>query len=240
MGACCRAPPEGPPFYIGTHSAHCTECMGSLWHKKRFKCRVCMSYSLCHDCLHLAPHPADHTFDMVAMDDGGSIPVAYPPGPMPGQSPGTTPPPSAPAQPAPPPYTPPVAPAPIPPVTPVPVAPAPAPVPAPAPAPIPVPARAPVSSVGMPAADFETFLNSVKSESFSDGKMEKVRMVSKTARFSCEQAGRLLDALSFDSDKIDMAVLLHPTLVDAHNFYQVLDHLGFDSSKNDVRSRLGL
>ena len=92
----------------------------------------------------------------------------------------------------------------------------------------------------MSSGDFESLLSSIASESFSDGKLAKLDMMLTHAWFSCAQAGRVVDAMSFDSDKIEAAVKIHPRLVDPTHFYQVLDHLQFSSSKDEARSRLGL
>ena len=94
------------------------------------------------------------------------------------------------------------------------------------------------SSPGM--AGFDAFLASVKAESFSSGKISKIEMVAKNNMFNATQAGLLLDAMDFDKDKITVAVLLYPQLTNQANFYQVLDHLDFSSSKDEVRNQLGL
>ena len=103
------------------------------------------------------------------------------------------------------------------------------------------PAATPVAGGGaMPADKFEALLASIASESFSDGKLSKLDMALPHAYFTCQQAGRVVDAMSFDADKIETAVRMYPRIVDKDVFYSVLDHLQFSSSKDQVRSRLNL
>jgi hypothetical protein len=94
------------------------------------------------------------------------------------------------------------------------------------------------TSKGMSDADFARLLKSIKGLSFDDQKLDLLRDLGKTPRFTASQVRELVQTFSFDDKRVEAAVLLHPFLQDAENFYQVLEVFTFDSHRNAVRERL--
>lgn len=92
----------------------------------------------------------------------------------------------------------------------------------------------------MADADFNQLLASLKAESFSSGKRGVLQMAAPYNYFSTTQVKTLIQTFSFSSDQVDAAVLLYPQVIDYQNFYQVMDVFAFESSKQEVRERLGL
>ena len=48
-----------------------------------------------------------------------------------------------------------------------------------------------------------------------------------------------MDQISFDDGKIDAAAAMWPRLVDPENSFVIFNKLGFDSSKDKLRKRVG-
>jgi hypothetical protein len=92
-----------------------------------------------------------------------------------------------------------------------------------------VPAKAPITD-----EDFAKLLKNLKDQSFDEQKVEFIKTFVKGRPLNCEQATELLKTLSFDDGRIQAAIILHPGLVDAENFFEVLKVFPFDSSRQQV------
>jgi len=83
-------------------------------------------------------------------------------------------------------------------------------------------------------ADFAKLLKNLKDQSFDEQKVEFIETFVKGRPLNCEQATELLKTFSFDDGRIKAALLLHPGLVDAENFFEVLKIFPFESSRQQV------
>ena len=81
--------------------------------------------------------------------------------------------------------------------------------------------------------DFNRLLKSVDHASFSADKINRIRIASHN-KFSSMQVRTLMDHLKFDSDRVKVACMLYPHVVDRANWHIALDGLSFDSSRHEV------
>lgn len=88
-------------------------------------------------------------------------------------------------------------------------------------------------------SDFAGVLRAVADESFSSGKLERLRDATIDRWYTADQVRRMLGEFSFDNDKVEAAVVMHPKVVDMENWFKVHDAFTFDSSKDELRSRVG-
>lgn len=121
--------------------------------------------------------------------------------------------------------------------------PAPAPAPAPAPPPPPVydPAPEPAPAPGLQIINrrsFKRLLRSVGNQSFPKEKVAVIREAAKYHGFTVNQVIKLINALTHESTKVDVAVMLNPNVVDIENWFQVYDAFTFPSSRKKVERRL--
>ncbi len=87
--------------------------------------------------------------------------------------------------------------------------------------------------------DFAGVLSAVEKESFSSGKLERLEDATVDRWYTSAQVRRMLDLFSFDNDKVEAAVVMHPRVVDMENWFRVHDAFTFDSSKDELRKRVG-
>ncbi|MFP4597686.1 MAG: DUF4476 domain-containing protein [Persicimonas sp.] len=90
----------------------------------------------------------------------------------------------------------------------------------------------------MSDADFYALLESIKAESFSSGRMRVVEHAVKYHYFSSAQVRQIVEVMTFGSNRVEVAVLLYPEVVDPANFYQVFSAFTFESNKREVQERL--
>ncbi len=83
-------------------------------------------------------------------------------------------------------------------------------------------------------ADFAKLLKNLKEQAFDEQKVEFIETFAKGRPLSCAQATELLKTLAFDDGRIKAAIILHPGLVDAENFFEVLKVFPFESSRKQV------
>jgi hypothetical protein len=91
------------------------------------------------------------------------------------------------------------------------------------------PAKQPISD-----ADFAKLLKNLKEQSFDEQKVVFIETFAKGRPLSCAQATELIKTLSFDDGRKKAAIMLHPSLVDAENFFEVLKVFPFDSTREEV------
>lgn len=89
-------------------------------------------------------------------------------------------------------------------------------------------------------AQFAQMIAQIQAEPFSSGKMSVLTIAAEYNYFSSAQTRAVVSSLTFSSDKVEAAVLLYPKILDPGAFYQVLSAFTFESSKEEVRTRLAL
>lgn len=57
--------------------------------------------------------------------------------------------------------------------------------------------------------------------------------------FTADQASRIVETMRFPDDEVDAAVMLYPRVVDPGNWYVVEQALSFESTRQELRQRLG-
>lgn len=80
-----------------------------------------------------------------------------------------------------------------------------------------------------------SIIAAIDNQPFGDHKMAVMSSAIAGRPFTASQAGRLMDAFTFDDDKVEAAVMLYPLVVDLQNWYTVYGHLTFSSSMDDLR-----
>jgi hypothetical protein len=93
-------------------------------------------------------------------------------------------------------------------------------------------------AVAMEADDFDKVLKALKANSFDDGKLKFVKSMGKTARITSAQAKQLLASFSFDKDRTEAALVVHPLVIDPALFGTALDAFTFESSRKQVLEKL--
>lgn len=88
-------------------------------------------------------------------------------------------------------------------------------------------------------SDFADVLQSVENAWFDDGKLEVLRDASAHRWFTVVQVKTLVAQFSFSDAQVDAAAMLHGRTLDVENWYRVYDSLTFDSSKRELRKRVG-
>jgi len=89
-------------------------------------------------------------------------------------------------------------------------------------------------SVEMTELDFNSFIQSIKKQSFDKDKESYVKTYMKNAYLSTHQISQILKQLSFDATKLDLAKFLFDRCVDKQNYFEVANELQFSSSKTDL------
>ena len=84
-------------------------------------------------------------------------------------------------------------------------------------------------------SDVDYIIAGVEEASFSEDQMNYVRLELKTKCVSSDQAYRIVNAFTFDGDKIDMAKLCYDHMVDKQNAKKMLDLFSFSSSKEELK-----
>lgn len=92
----------------------------------------------------------------------------------------------------------------------------------------------------MADAQFSQLITQIHNEPFSEGKLGLVSLAAQYNYFSSAQVSSVVSALTFSSDKVEAAVMMHPMVLDPQAFYQVFAAFTFESSKREVRARLGI
>ena len=91
----------------------------------------------------------------------------------------------------------------------------------------------------MKSADFAQLVEAIRSASFDDDKVGVVRLAAQNNWFLASQGAAVMDLISFDDSKIDAAVAMWPRITDPENYFVMMNKLGFDSSKEKLRKRVG-
>jgi hypothetical protein len=84
-------------------------------------------------------------------------------------------------------------------------------------------------------SDVDYIIAGVEEASFSEDQMNFVKGELKTKCINSDQAYRIVNAFTFDGDKISMAKLCYDHLVDKQNAKKLLDLFSFSSSKEELK-----
>ena len=80
----------------------------------------------------------------------------------------------------------------------------------------------------------------LNAEAFDGGRLDYIKQMGKSRRFTSAQVSEMLATFSFDDDRGDAAVALYPQVVDRENFATVLAVFSFDDGREAVIKRLDL
>lgn len=101
----------------------------------------------------------------------------------------------------------------------------------------PVVAYSAVSGMGQ---EFDSLMQTFRTNSFDDGKVAFVRVMANGRKFTTDQVHEILSEMSFDPGRVDAAVILYPHITDKENVYKLFDTMSFDQGRKDLIARLGL
>ena len=82
---------------------------------------------------------------------------------------------------------------------------------------------------------FASLLRMLEEASFSDEKYSIVREAASKNYFTSQQVLQILKKFDFEDDRLKVAKLLYPRVVDPENFFIVYDAFTFSSSKRELR-----
>ncbi|MCB9741200.1 MAG: DUF4476 domain-containing protein [Alphaproteobacteria bacterium] len=98
------------------------------------------------------------------------------------------------------------------------------------------PQRPPRGPQAMPADRFNHLILAMEAEPFGDDKMALLMAASGDWVFTIDQVGRAMDAMTFSSEKVEVARLLRPRVIDPENAWSLNAHLTFSSDKREVQA----
>lgn len=90
----------------------------------------------------------------------------------------------------------------------------------------------PIGPQAMAPQDFEMLRATVMNKSFESSKMDVVRMAMMNNYFSSAQVAQLMNMMTFESTKLDLAKMMYARVVDKGNFYLVNNAFTFSSSSS--------
>lgn len=83
--------------------------------------------------------------------------------------------------------------------------------------------------------DFSQFVTAVKRDAqYDDSKIGMIMNATKHTSFKATQVYELINVLSFEKGKLQLAKQLYATCIDKQNFYQVYEAFSFESSKREL------
>jgi hypothetical protein len=86
----------------------------------------------------------------------------------------------------------------------------------------------------MPTNEFNTALNSIRSDNFESGKLNKAKQIVSRNRMCTAQIIQIVRLFSFESNKLEFAKYAYQYCNDKNNYFQVTDAFSFQSSKDDL------
>lgn len=92
----------------------------------------------------------------------------------------------------------------------------------------------PMLPQGMASADFELLKSTVNNKSFDSDKLNIIKMAMLNNHFTSNQVTQLVGLMSFESNKLGLAKMLYPRVVDKGNFYLVNNAFDFSSSSEEL------
>lgn len=95
----------------------------------------------------------------------------------------------------------------------------------------------PVRPAPAPRIAMGDVLSALDAEPFSDGKLSTLRSIAAHRCFTTGEVVQVMNAFTFDRDKVEAAALLYRTVEDPERWFQVYPALTFSSSRDDLRRR---
>lgn len=92
----------------------------------------------------------------------------------------------------------------------------------------------PLGPQAMAPQDFEMLRATVMNKGFESSKMDVIRMAAMNNYFSSVQVAQLMNMMSFESTKLDLAKMMYARVVDKGNYYLVNNAFVFNSSSNEL------
>lgn len=86
----------------------------------------------------------------------------------------------------------------------------------------------------MTESEFGGFMRLLEDSPFDSEKVDVVRTASKTKWFNTGQVNSILDAIYFESSKMEAARLLYDHTVDQENYYTLAGAFNFSSYKREL------
>ena len=97
------------------------------------------------------------------------------------------------------------------------------------------PSVPPVVLCKVTPAEFDQIKSSINKESSSSVKISLTKEILSAKKcFTCAQVKEIVNLMSFESGKIEMAKYAYDYIVDKANYYTIADALSFSSSKEDL------
>lgn len=87
----------------------------------------------------------------------------------------------------------------------------------------------------MDEVNFDTFSSKLKDKSNDNQKMDFVKSTMKNNWFTCDQVLLILQSLSFENNKVELAKILWHKTTDKGNFFKVYDAFTFSTSEKSVQ-----
>lgn len=87
----------------------------------------------------------------------------------------------------------------------------------------------------MGQAEFANFLRIIKKESFDDSKKDLILSTAYDAKFTSAQIKEMIELLSFDDNKLDVAKKLYSRCVDRRNYYIINEAFNFRSTGDSLK-----
>ena len=81
-----------------------------------------------------------------------------------------------------------------------------------------------------------SLLATVSAQSFDSEKVAAIKAAAPTLRINCQELGQILASLSFDSDRLEVALALRPTVTDPGQVAVTFHHFDFDSAREKVQA----
>ena len=98
----------------------------------------------------------------------------------------------------------------------------------------------PARQCGMSDSQFSNFLYLVSNTTFRSQKMEIIKAAAASNSFTVAQIMSTMRLMTFESDKVDVAVAMYANVCDYNNWYKVYSVFDFDMYARDLKKKLGL
>jgi hypothetical protein len=86
--------------------------------------------------------------------------------------------------------------------------------------------------------DLDLLERAVKDATFTQDKLERIRSAMRGRTLTVAEVRRAMTWFSFGKDKVEVAALLHPHVIDPENWFQVYAGFTFESDKRALRRRV--
>lgn len=87
----------------------------------------------------------------------------------------------------------------------------------------------------MNESSFYQFLEHFKSQSFYDKKLTSFQAQHHSTAFTAHQITKLINAMSFDKNRLVLAKMAYKNCIDPENYYKVIDAFSFSSAKEELQ-----